>query len=100
MNEFWIIRYPISFQVVETITVAATIESPPKDSSPAKEDSTPVKETITPLKEIETPDKDTVTPVKYQRTKSQEFRDYQHEFVLSSIIDFGPLQTTNPGIVA
>ena len=82
---------------METITVAATIESPPKDSSPAKEDSTPVKETITPLKEIETPDKDTVTPVKYQRTKSQEFRDYQHEFVLSSIIDFGPLQTSNPG---
>jgi len=84
-------------KVVETITVAATIESPPKDQSPAKEDSTPVKETTTPLKEIETPDKDTVTPVKYQRTKSQEFRDYQHEFVLSSIIDFGPLQTSNPG---
>jgi len=30
--------------------------------------------------------------VKYIRTKSQEFRDYQQEFVLSSTIDFGPLQ--------
>ena len=32
------------------------------------------------------------TPTKYSRTKSQEFRDYQHEFMVSSIIDFGPLQ--------
>jgi len=32
------------------------------------------------------------TPVKYERTKSQEFRDYQQEFVMTSTIDFGPLQ--------
>ena len=38
-----------------------------------------------------------VTPAKYPRTKSQEFRDYQHEFMLSSIIDFGPLQPVNNG---
>ena len=33
---------------------------------------------------------------KYQRTKSQEFRDYQQEFVLSSTIDFGPLSSPLP----
>ena len=32
----------------------------------------------------------------YQRTKSQEFRDYQQEFVLSSTIDFGPLSSPLP----
>merc|ERR1719507_2136927 len=32
----------------------------------------------------------------YQRTKSQEFRDYQQEFVLTSTIDFGPLSSPLP----
>ena len=68
-------------RTAETVTVSATIEAePPKTPEKVQE--------LSPMKEQE--------PVtsKYTRTKSQEFRDYQHEFMLSSIIDFGPVQTT------
>ena len=68
-------------KTAETITVSATIEAKPPETPEKVQHQSPVKE--------EEP-----VPSKYTRTKSQEFRDYQHEFMLSSIIDFGPLQTT------
>ena len=67
-------------KTAETITVSATIEAEPPETPEKIKPQTPVKEEP--------------VPSKYTRTKSQEFRDYQHEFMLSSIIDFGPLQTT------
>jgi len=91
----------------EKIIVKATVESVPVEKqvepepepmkeSPAKsvveETVNNVKESLE--KEITSDDdvEERVTQVKYQRTKSQEFRDYQQEFVLTSTIDFGPLQ--------
>ena len=72
-------------KTAETITVSATIETNPEPVTPVKtpEPSSPIKEIVE------------STPAKYQRTKSQEFRDYQNEFLVASIIDFGPLQPVN-----
>jgi len=84
----------------EKLVVSATVESVPVEKEPIINEEVKLrpkeivlinekpKEEVT---EAESPEKAT-TPVKYQRTKSQEFRDYQQEFVLTSTIDFGPLQ--------
>jgi len=87
----------------EKMVVVATVESVPteKEPEPIKESPKPEPEekvqfrgkpeALVDIKENEVPDQP-ATPVKYSRTKSQEFRDYQQEFVLTSTIDFGPLQ--------
>ena len=88
---------------VETVTVSATIETHEEEEDETPQQS-PVKEkTPSPVKEKspgKPPEEDEQiireTPIKYSRTKSQEFRDYQHEFMVSSIIDFGPLQPVKP----
>ena len=66
---------------VELPPVPKTVETP--------EMKPPEPEPVVPTQNV---DKVENTPAKYSRTKSQEFRDYQQEFMLSSIIDFGPLQ--------
>ena len=74
------------------------VQSPPapQETAETPEKQLPVPETekLPEAEELptQTADKIEKTPAKYSRTKSQEFRDYQHEFMLSSIIDFGPLQ--------
>ena len=90
----------------EKIVVQATVEYVPTEETQPEPEcvrESPCKEVIaekeeSKLEEDEQCDpvsNDTVeevTQVKYQRTKSQEFRDYQQEFVLTSTIDFAPLQ--------
>jgi len=88
----------------EKIVVQATVESvPTEESQPEPEHRRESPEVVSEKEESElekdeqcdlvTNEKvEEVTQIKYQRTKSQEFRDYQQEFVLTSTIDFAPLQ--------
>ena len=83
-------------KTAETVVVSATIETKPETEEEEEKEESPVESEentpkTSPVKEEVTKK----TPIKYQRTKSQEFRDYQHEFMVSSIIDFGPLQPVN-----
>jgi len=88
----------------EKIVVQATVESvPTEEPHPEPERSRESPEVVS-EKEEDKLEKDEqcdhvanekveeVTQIKYQRTKSQEFRDYQQEFVLTSTIDFAPLK--------
>eukprot|EP00092_Neocalanus_flemingeri_P035707 GFUD01038878.1.p1 GENE.GFUD01038878.1~~GFUD01038878.1.p1 ORF type:complete len:1043 (+),score=277.73 GFUD01038878.1:105-3233(+) len=91
----------------EKIVVSATVEAVPVEKEPIIVEGVKMRQKETVLThekpkdvvatEEKTPEKAT-TPVKYQRTKSQEFRDYQQEFVLTSTIDFGPLQPVAPNL--
>ena len=80
---------------------ASTSEAGPSNEAPlpsvlkgtSEVETDPVVKKIIVTDEEEEDDVGTRT---YQRTKSQEFRDYQQEFVLSSTIDFGPLSSPLP----
>jgi len=95
-----------SVKTPEKLVVKATVESVPieknddveivrqdgkiDDSEQSKKSNSPTEMQLLESKESKQMEID--NSVKYIRTKSQEFREYQQEFVLSSTIDFGPLQ--------
>ena len=96
----------------EKLPVAASSESPPEIEAGGANEVTPLPPVLQGTPEAEadpvvkkiivTEDEDEEDVVEevgtrtYQRTKSQEFRDYQQEFVLTSTIDFGPLSSPLP----
>ena len=101
-------KSPIAHQVKAAASSEKSPEEMPVTDSPASstETETPLppvpKETleaeVDPVvkKILVTEDEDEDIGRTYQRTKSQEFRDYQQEFVLTSTIDFGPLSSPLP----
>ena len=101
-------KSPIAHQAKAAASSEKSPEEMPVTDSPASstETETPLppvpKETleaeVDPVvkKILVTEDEDEDIGRTYQRTKSQEFRDYQQEFVLTSTIDFGPLSSPLP----